>query len=29
MCTGFVKKGNDLLFRFNLDIDPNVWDFDV
>lgn len=27
MCTGFVKKGNDLLFGFNLDIDPEVWSF--
>lgn len=29
MCTGFVKKGNDLLFGFNLDIDPNLWNFDL
>ena len=27
MCTGFIKKGNDLLFGFNLDIDPTVWRF--
>ncbi len=27
MCTGFIKKGNDLLFGFNLDIDPAVWKF--
>ena len=27
MCTGFIKKGNDLLFGFNLDIDPTVWNF--
>lgn len=29
MCTGFVKKGKDILFGFNLDIDPAVWNFDV
>lgn len=29
MCTGFVKKGKDILFGFNLDIDPNVWNFGV
>ena len=29
MCTGFVYKGKDLLYGFNLDIDPNVWSFDV
>ncbi|MGN0518104.1 MAG: hypothetical protein ACI4II_05220 [Acutalibacteraceae bacterium] len=27
MCTGFIKKGDDLLFGFNLDIDPNVWNY--
>lgn len=27
MCTGFVKKGKDLIIGYNLDIDPAVWDF--
>ena len=27
MCTGFVRKGKDLIYGFNLDIDPNVWNF--
>ncbi len=27
MCTGFIKKGDDLLYGFNLDIDPATWDF--
>lgn len=27
MCTGFMKKGDDLLYGFNLDIDPAVWNF--
>lgn len=27
MCTGFVKRGSDVLYGFNLDIDPAVWDF--
>lgn len=27
MCTGFIKRGDDLLYGFNLDIDPEVWDF--
>ncbi len=29
MCTGFIKKGNDLLYGFNLDIDPSVLSFDL
>lgn len=29
MCTGFVRKGKDLIYGFNLDIDPNVWSFDI
>lgn len=27
MCTGFFKKGNDILFGYNLDIDPDVWKY--
>ena len=27
MCTGFIKKGNDIVFGYNLDIDPNVWNY--
>lgn len=29
MCTGFTKRGNDFIFGFNLDVDPEIWDFDV
>lgn len=29
MCTAIAKKGNDLLYGFNLDIDPGVWSFDI
>jgi hypothetical protein len=29
MCTGFVKKGKDTIYGFNLDIDPAVWNFNV
>ncbi|MDD3106193.1 MAG: conjugal transfer protein [Bacilli bacterium] len=29
MCTGFIKKGKDILFGFNLDIDLNVWNFKI
>lgn len=29
MCTGFVRKGKDLIYGFNLDIDPKVWSFDI
>lgn len=27
MCTGFIFKKNDTLLGFNLDVDPNEWDF--
>lgn len=27
MCTAFAKKGNDLLFGYNLDINPKDWNF--
>ena len=27
MCTAIAKKGNDLIYGFNLDIDPSVWNF--
>ena len=27
MCTAIAKKGNDLIYGFNLDIDPAVWNF--
>ena len=29
MCTAIAYKGNDLLYGFNLDIDPAVWQFSV
>lgn len=29
MCTAIAYKGNDLLYGFNLDIDPAVWRFSV
>ena len=29
MCTAIAYKGNDLLYGFNLDIDPEVWNFSV
>lgn len=29
MCTAIVFKGKDLVYGFNLDIDPNVWNYDV
>lgn len=29
MCTGFVKKGNDIIFGYNLDIDPSVWAYSL
>ena len=29
MCTAIAKKGHDLLYGFNLDIDPDVWDFSL
>jgi hypothetical protein len=27
MCTGFVKKGKDLIIGYNLDIDPSFWNY--
>lgn len=27
MCTGFVKKGKDIVYGYNLDVDPNVWKY--
>jgi len=27
MCTAIAKQGKDLIYGFNLDIDPNIWDF--
>lgn len=29
MCTAIAKKGNDLIYGFNLDIDPEAWHFDL
>ena len=29
MCTAIAKKGNDILYGFNLDIDPAAWNFDL
>lgn len=29
MCTGFIYKGEDLIYGFNLDIDPNVWSYKI
>lgn len=29
MCTAIAYKGSDLLYGFNLDIDPAVWDFSL
>lgn len=29
MCTAIAHKGNDLIYGFNLDIDPAVWDFSL
>ena len=29
MCTAITYRGNDLLYGFNLDIDPAVWQFSV
>lgn len=29
MCTGFVYKGEDLIYGFNLDIDPEVWSYKI
>lgn len=27
MCTAIAKKGNDVLYGFNLDLDPEVWQY--
>lgn len=29
MCTAIAYKGNDLIYGFNLDIDPEVWQYSV
>lgn len=29
MCTAIAFKGNDLIYGFNLDIDPNVWQYSI
>lgn len=29
MCTAFIKKGNDILYGYNLDVDPAVWNYRV
>lgn len=29
MCTAIVYKGKDLIYGFDLDIDPSVWNYDV
>lgn len=29
MCTAIAFKGNDLIYGFNLDVDPEVWQFSV
>lgn len=29
MCTAFIKRGDDLLFGYNLDIDPAVWNYSI
>lgn len=29
MCTAIAYKGNDLLYGFNLDIDPDMWQYSV
>ena len=29
MCTGFIKKGNDVVFGFNMDLSDGLWDFKV
>lgn len=29
MCTAFIKKGSDILFGYNLDVDPAVWNFRI
>ena len=27
MCTAIAKKGTDVLYGYNLDIDPAVWSY--
>lgn len=29
MCTAIAHKGKDLIYGFNLDVDPKVWNYDV
>ncbi len=29
MCTGFIKKGEDIVFGYNLDLPDELWDFRV
>ena len=29
MCTGFIKKGRDIVFGFNMDLPDGLWDFRV
>jgi len=29
MCTAFIKNGDDLLYGYNLDIDPAVWNYSL
>lgn len=29
MCTGFIKKGKDVVFGFNMDLPEGLWDFKV
>lgn len=29
MCTAIARKGKDILYGFNLDIDPDMWHFDL
>lgn len=29
MCTGFIKKGRDIIFGFNMDLPDGLWDYKV
>jgi hypothetical protein len=29
MCTGFIKRGRDVVFGFNMDLSDGLWDFSV
>lgn len=29
MCTGFIRKGKDIIFGFNMDLPDGLWDFQV